>query len=259
MKLTARRKVLTLGTAFALTAVPSFAILGVGDIVFDPTSYASLVSQATTALNQLRTMENNVVHFSAKDEWHTTLNRLETLNVANMFGETVGFSTALTSNSPSAAVRAWRTSTVATDGNATTYLQHQPAGSPQRAQLAMIETSDATSPMCLNAVGAYRAAASGNTGAEQALQQQQLDGGSETNSEVEQLNLLNASEAQHMIELKQQGMLQACLAQQMAVGSMQQRNAAAEDLNTWGAVEQQRSTNNVNPADSSTTWTTYLP
>ena len=69
-------------------ATPSFALFGIGDIVFDPTSYASLVSQATTALNQSRRIQNNVEHFSVKQQWQTTLTSSKNANVANMFGET---------------------------------------------------------------------------------------------------------------------------------------------------------------------------
>ncbi len=44
-----RRTRWIVGTALVLgTATPSFALFGLGDIVFDPTSYASLVSQLTT-------------------------------------------------------------------------------------------------------------------------------------------------------------------------------------------------------------------
>lgn len=47
--MTNRRKwLLGAGAAVLLTATPSFALFGIGDIVFDPTSYASLVSQLTT-------------------------------------------------------------------------------------------------------------------------------------------------------------------------------------------------------------------
>ena len=55
-----RRKWIIGGAALLLTATPSFALFGFGDIVFDPTSYASLVQQATTALNQLKMIENNI-------------------------------------------------------------------------------------------------------------------------------------------------------------------------------------------------------
>ena len=39
------RKYLLAGGLLLATATPSFALFGIGDIVFDPTSYASLVSQ----------------------------------------------------------------------------------------------------------------------------------------------------------------------------------------------------------------------
>jgi hypothetical protein len=68
-----------------LTATPSFALFGLGDIVFDPTSYASLVQQLTTLQMQYNMVKNNITHFSAKQQWQTTLHALENVNVANMF------------------------------------------------------------------------------------------------------------------------------------------------------------------------------
>jgi hypothetical protein len=131
--------------------------------------------------------------------------------------------------------------------------------STQLSQLAMIEMSDSVSPDCLTAVGQYRAARGQNVTPNSALTQQQLDSSDLTNTEVEQLNLLNAAEAQKMSELQSQGTLQTCVASQMTVANMQQRNAAAQDLNTAAFVQQQRSTNNVNATQESNTWQTYLP
>jgi hypothetical protein len=117
-------------------------------------------------------------------------------------------------------------------------LQGQTPGSAQLSQLAMIEASDAISPDCLTAVGQYRAARTQNATAVSTLAADELNGSSATNSEVQQLNLLNAAEAQKMAEMQTQGTLQACLAAQMAVTNMQQRNAAAIDLNTAAFVQQ---------------------
>ena len=153
-----RKKYLIAGGLLLATATPSFALFGIGDIVFDPTSYASLVSQATTALNQFKTIENNVTHFSFKQQWQTTLNALKNANVANMFGETAGFSIALNTNSPSASTTAWKTASVPVNSTTSTYLQGQTVGnSAQLSQLAMVEMSDSVSPDCLTAVGQYRA------------------------------------------------------------------------------------------------------
>src|ERR1700689_1229049 len=110
--LTTRRKWL-LGPrgGFLLTAVPTYALFGVGDIVFDPTSYASLVSQLTTIESQYNMLKNNIAHFSAKQLWQTELHALENVNVASMFGETAGIKIALNSNNPSASLTGWETAT----------------------------------------------------------------------------------------------------------------------------------------------------
>jgi hypothetical protein len=260
MKLSPRnRKWMIGGAALLLAATPSFALFGVGDIVFDPTSYASLVSQLTTIESQYNMLKNNIEHFSAKQQWQTALHTLENLNVANMFGESAGLRFSLNSNSPSASITAWKMATTPVSSNVSTYLQGQALGSPQMSQLAMVEMSDAISPDCITAVGAYRNGRTQNSTANTNLAAFQLDGTSTTNSEVQQLNLLNAAEAQKMSEMQNQGTLQACLASQMAISNMERRNAAATDLNTAAFVQQQRATNDVSAANEGNTWQTYLP
>jgi hypothetical protein len=254
-----RKWLIGAGAALLLTATPSFALFGLGDIVFDPTSYASLVSQLTTLETQYKMLKNNVTHFSLKQQWQTTLNAMKNANVANMFGETSGMSIALNTNSPSASSTAWTSGTVKVSGNTTTYLQGQTPGSVQLSQLAMIEASDSVSPDCLTAVGQYRGARTQNVTANSTLASQQLDSSDGTNTEVEQLNLLNAAEAQKMSEMQSQGVLQACLASQMTVANMERRNAAAQDLNTAATVQQQRSVNDTSAANEGNTWKTYLP
>lgn len=259
-KLKIRKKYLIAGGLLLATTMPSFALFGMGDIVFDPTSYASLVSQATTALNQFHTIENNVTHFSFKQQWQTTLNALENAHVTNTFGETSGFSAALNSNSPSTSTTAWTTASVPVNSTTSTYLQGQTVGnSPQLSQLAMVEMSDSVSPDCLTAVGQYRSARSQNATANSALSQQQFDVTSATNSEVEQLNLINAAQAQQLSEMQSQAAMQVCLASQMTVANMQQRNAAAQDLNTAAAVQAQRAANDTSAANEGSTWQSYLP
>ncbi len=253
------RKWLIAGTALLLTATPGFALFGLGDIVFDPTSYASLVSQLTTLETQYKMLKNNITHFSIKQQWQTTLHTLENTNVANMFGETAGIRIALNTNSPSTSTTAWKTATVSMNSSASSYLQGQPLGSSRLSQLAMIETADSISPDCLTAVGQYRSNRTENTTANSSLLSDQFDITDSTNSEVQQLNLLNAAEAQKLSEMQAQGTLHTCLAGQMTVASMERRNAAVEDLNTAVFVQQQRATNDTSAANESNTWQTYLP
>jgi len=258
--LTTRRKwLLGTGAALLLTATPSFALFGMGDIVFDPQSYASLVQQYTTLKSQYTMLKNNITHFSLKQQWQTTLHALENVNVANMFGETAGMSIALNTNSPGTSSTAWKVATVPVNSSASTYLQGQSLGSARMSQLAMIETSDAVSPDCLTAVGQYRAARTTNSSANNSLLSSQLDNSDSTNSEVQQLNLLNAAEVQKMAEMQSQGTLQTCVASQMMLANMERRNAAVEDLNTAVLVQQQRSVNDTSAANEDNTWQTYLP
>ncbi len=259
IQLKARRKLLIGGGLLLLTATPSFALFGIGDIVFDPTSYASLVSQLTTLQTQYTMLKNNIEHFSFKQQWQTTLHALENVNVRNTFGETNGMTTALNSNSPAASSAGWNAATVPVSTDAPTYLAGQTPGSPQMAQLAMIEMSDSVSPDCLTAVGSYRSARQTDANANGLLVSNQFDGSTGTNSEVQQLNLLNAAEAQKLSEMQQQGALQTCIASQMAVANMQQRNTAAAELNTAVFVQAQHATHDMSAASESNTWTTYLP
>ena len=253
------RKWIIGGAALLLTATPGFALFGIGDIVFDPTSYASLVSQLTTLETQYKMLKNNIEHFSFKQQWQTALNTMKNANVRNLFGETNGMTTALNTNSPAASSTAWTAATVPVIGTTTTYLAGQTPGSTQLSELAMIEASDSVSPDCLTAVGQYRAARTQNAAADNSLASEQLDGSTTTNSEVEQLNLLNAAEVQRMSEMQSQGVLQACLASEMAVSNMEQRNTAATDLNTAAYVAQQRAANDTSAASEGSTWDSYLP
>ena len=261
MKLNVRkhRKWIIGGAALLLAATPGFALFGIGDIVFDPTSYASLVSQLTTLESQYNMLKNNITHFSAKQLWQTELHALENVNVASMFGETAGIRIALNSNNPSASLTGWQTATVPMSSIAGTYLAGQQLGSSRMSQLAMIETSDGVSPDCLTAMGQYRSGRNTNLSANSSLMSNQFDNSDATNAEVQQLNLLNAAEGQKMAEMQSQGSLQVCLAGQMTVANMERRNAAVEDLNTAVFVQQQRASNDTSAANEGSTWQTYLP
>jgi hypothetical protein len=145
------------------------------------------------------------------------------------------------------------------NGSAPTYLVSQSLGSSRTSQLALIETSDAVSPDCLTAVGKYWSDRSTNAMANNSLLSSQFDVSDSTNSEVQQLNLLNAAEAQKTAEMQSQGTLQACLASQMTLANMERRNANVEDLNTAVFVQQQRSANDTSAANEGSTWDSYLP
>jgi hypothetical protein len=266
-KFSRKQKWIAAGALLLCTATPSFAIFGIGDVVFDPTSYASLLSQLstltkmyTTTTSQYTSFKNNIVNFSLKTQWQTTLNTLKNVQVRNTYGETNGMTVALDQNSTTAATTAWTSSGVALSSNTNTYLAGESAGNSDKlTQLAIIETSDTVSPDCLNSVGSYRAARAASITANANLQAKQLDGTTATNSEVQQLNLVNAAQAQQLNEQQAQGALHACIAQQMTVQNMQQRAAMVHDLNLAANVQAQRTANPTAYVASTSTYTDYLP
>jgi hypothetical protein len=286
------RRILIVGaTLLAVTAVPSFAIFGLGDIVFDPSALAQMVVQHAsqieeiaklesqletmyktyetlqksydTSLNTYNSLHATAQHFSLKTMWKPfLLAAQEEVAVESQGGESDGFTDALNKISTQAGKYAWKQGGVATNPALAQYLiakGETPGTSAAFSQLAMVETSDAISPKCLSAVGSYNEARRQNASAQGLLTDSQFDESDDTNSEVEQLNLVNAAQAQQLAEVQAQGALHACLASQATVANMQQRNAAAHDLNTWAAVEAQRSANPVGNVSTTSTWTTYLP
>jgi hypothetical protein len=218
------------------------------------------VSQLTTLENQYTTFKNNIRNFNLKTQWQTTLTSMKNLQVTNRYGETNGMTASLNQNSTTAATTAWTNSSVALSSNTKTYLAGEAAGNSDKlTQLAIVETSDTVSPDCLNAVGSYRAARAASMSANSSLQADQFDGTSTTNSEVQQLNLVNAAQAQQLNEQQAQGALHACIAQQMMVQNMQQRNAMAHDLNLAADVQAQRNANPTSDINSTNAYTDYIP
>jgi|SRR5579883_688766 hypothetical protein len=247
-------------TAAALLCTPAF-----GFIVFDPTVAANIVKEikqsiqaVATAKATYATMQANLKNFTWKNVWRTAKATLMNESVQDTYGETAGWDTALNSNSPGAAQTAWNIANLQVSPG--TYLSGQtPGNSSGLTSLAMIEAFDSSSPACLNAVGQYRDLQATNAAAQSALENDEFDTSSATNSEIEQLNLLNAADAEHLHEMQSQGALHACLVEQTTISNMAQRNAAALAVNDAATAQQERATNNANPAGESNTWQNYLP
>lgn len=263
-----RRSTLLIGAgAFLLLSTPAFALFGFGDIVFDPSVYGQALAEVkqaiqmvSTAKAQFAAIQANLKSFSFKELWRTAYGQISNESVPNRYGETAGWNVALNTNSPTAAVTAWNMANVSVSANTAAYFGGQlPGNSGSLASLAMVEAFDSSSPNCLNAIAKYRVQRTQNATAEANLQNEELDTSSATNSEVEQLNMLNAAEAQRMTEMQSQGELHSCLATQMTIANMAQRNAAATAINDAAFVQVQRAANPTFAGNSSETWTSYVP
>ena len=267
--------------------LPSYAQFGSG-IVYDPTQSAHAIKQiaqniqnSATWQKQLEneiqmaatldkdylqavalynTVYGNLKNFSSKSIWRTIQSQLTMASFANQYGETTGLQAAMNGQAPGTASLVWRLLNLGLNSTSSSFLSQQVLGTSHAlATLSRMEAMDGVSSQCLNSVGDYNAMRTQNLQPQGSLTQSQFDTSSFTTTELEQLNLLNMSDAHHLNESQAQGALHACQAAQAAVQNMAQRTAAADEINNAAFVQQQRAAYSSAPANSSPTWDTYLP
>ncbi|MBB5061211.1 hypothetical protein HDF16_005947 [Granulicella aggregans] len=222
------------------------------------------VAIAQTALNTYQqsvttynTIFNNLKYFNTKQIWHTAENALLHGSVQNTYGETAGLQAQMNGQSQNSSL-VWKIMNLAISGTSSSFWSQEVVGNSQRlSTLAHIEAMDAASSQCLAASGAYQASRTANLQANTALNTSVYDTSNNTNSEVEQLNLLNMQNAQRMEEEHAQGQLHACMAAQAAVTNMDKRNEASLTLNDANYKITQQANNPAYLGNSSQTWTTY--
>jgi hypothetical protein len=213
--------------------------------------------QAITTYN---TISNNLKNFSSKSLWQTIQSQLTMASFANQYGETTGLQSAMNGQAPGTGSMVWKLMNLGLNSTSSSFLSSQILGSSHAlATLTRMEAMDGVSSQCLDSVGAYNGMRTGNMSAIGALTQSQFDTSAFTSTELEQLNLVNMGSAHHLNETQAQGSLHACQAAQVAVQNMAQRTAAADEVNNASLVQQQRAVFSSAPANSSATWTTYLP
>jgi hypothetical protein len=214
----------------------------------------SIYTQSVTTYN---TIVNNLKYFNSKSLWQTAENALMASSVQNTYGETAGLQAQLNGQGQNAST-VWKIMNLAVSGTSSSFWANQLAGSSDRlSTLAHIEAIDAASTQCLAAVGAYNSSRTINLPANTALNSSIFDTTTSTNSEVEQLNLVNVSDSQRMEEAQAQGQLQSCLAAQAAVNNMDKRNAASLTINDAAYITTAQASNPTFAGHESTTWTTY--
>ena len=214
----------------------------------------NIYKQTVTTYN---TIVNNLKYFNSKQIWNTAENALLHSNVQNTYGETAGLQSQLNGQSQNASL-VWKIMNLAISGTSSSFWSGEIVGQSQRlSTLAHIEAMDAASSQCLAASGAYQASRTANLAANTALNTSVYDTTDATNSEVEQLNLLNVSNSQRAEEEHAQGQIHACMAAQAAVANTDQRNVASMTINDADYKYTQQASNPTYLGNGSTTWTTY--
>lgn len=214
-----------------------------------------IYNQSITTYN---TIFNNLKYFNTKQIWHTVETALMNSSVQNTYGETSGLQAQLNGQSQNAST-VWKIMNLAISGTSSAFWSNQIVGASDRlSTLAHIEAMDAASTQCLQAVSAYNASRTTNLPANTALNTSIFDTTPSTNSEVEQLNLLNVSDSQRIEEAHAQGQLQACMAAQTAVNNMDKRNAESLTISDASYKLSAQAANPTYAGNESGTWTTYF-
>lgn len=280
------KKLLILGVVglagLLLMPSPAAALFGLGDIVFDPTSYATLgkiwssdastLTKVTEEVTQLGKIYTNAVQTyneamaMARNFSHASRMNWLTVGITavgdatgNKYGETANWA-ALVNGNPALASSAWKSATLPMTDDSSSFLSHETLGSSANlTNLASIEALDGSSTKCLSEIAEYRTAAQTNSLAIGQLQSADDDDGEDTNSEIEQLNLVNAAQAAALHEQQSQGSLHACLVEQQILGNTWQRNAATETMNSYGAAMVSRQTNSTEYGNVHDTYYGYIP
>ena len=259
--------ILAIGIAFPQ---PAAALFGFGDIVFDPSSYATLghiwqqdisnyakIVETVTQLeriyaNGIQTYDlahamSQSISGANKAQWATIAQTAVADYTRDQYGESRMWSSAVSGN-PNQVGAAWQMATLALNNG--TYLASQtPGASPGLARLASIEAMDGSSTKCLATISQYR----GNSLANQLgpilkLAIARADGTAATNSEIQQLNILAAQHEQGNNELSAQGQINACLVEQQILANKIQRDDQVEALNTYAKVTSLYASNPTMPA-----------
>ena len=213
-----------------------------------------IYNQAITTYN---TIYNNLKYFNAKQIWRTAENALMNSSVQNTYGETAGLQGQLNGQSQNAST-VWKIMNLALAGTSSSFWGQQIVGASDRlSTLAHIEAMDAASSQCLAAESAYQSSRTNNLAPNTALNTSIYDTSMATNSEVEQLNLLNISNSQRMAEEHAQGQLDACMAAQAAVTNMDKRNEESVTINDANYKLTAQANNPTYAGNESATWTSY--
>lgn len=251
-------------TAAILTALffmplqPALAIFGIGDVVFDPTSYATLghiwqedistgakIVQEYNQLVKIYTTGMSLYNFSRamaqsfgtgqRTAWMMAVEPAVNDYTATRYSETVLWPRMM-NGGPALAPQAWTAATVPM--NTYPYFNAQAAIGSTMADLATVEAMDGSASKCLQIVAQHQLNTPLNQLAFLGLRFSQNDDGSGTNSQIEQLNMLNASNGQAVNEARTQTMIHSCEVQQQIIANKIQRDALANHMNFVGQLDQ---------------------
>jgi hypothetical protein len=245
-----------LGAAYlAINPQPLYALWGVGDIVFDPDSYASLgeiwdqdisngAKLAQTYNETMKIVQNGLQMYSLATQMAQRVQNKSVWMMAGFavgdettqrhYNETVNFSAVMNGDALNAG-HAWHDST-RDPGNAGYLGMSTPSSSRRMAEYATIQMLDATSQRCATILANYKQTQDANRDAEDKLKADTFDQSDGKNAMVSVLNVLSGGSIHLHTQEKANGNLQACLAEQNTLAAKVQRDKLADEQNWYADI-----------------------
>lgn len=235
------RKQILIPTLLASVSTAGLAQIFGPTIVFDPTvagrvlsEIAQIVKLYKTATQTYNQISYNARWFTTKSRWLGMATQVVNSRTRNVFGETGGWNSAVTSGIDIPGV--W---------NIATYGIHPPpfyAGFPlgassTSANIASINVADGMTEAAMLALANSRRNQPANDSALSNLETAAQDASAEANSEIEQLNLLTNGSVLANRQQENANALLTTIAEQQILTNKIQRDTLADNLNVMTAAD----------------------
>lgn len=247
---------LLLGMGYvAVNPAPVYALFGIGDVVFDPSSYAAIGNiwsqdisngaKLVETYNQtVKIVKNGLQMYSLamamsqriqnKSVWKTAAFAVGNETAQQHYNEGINFGAVMNGDVLNAGT-AWKQSTrnAGTGG----YLGNATAQNSRRmAEYATIQLLDATSQRCAQILANYKQTQDSNQTAEDKLSTDAFDQSDAKNAMVSVLNVLSGGQLHVRNQEKANGNLQACLAEQNTLQAKLQRDRLADEQQWYADI-----------------------
>jgi hypothetical protein len=225
------------------------------DVVFDPSSYATLghiweedisngeklvetynqtVKIVQNGLQMYQLATQMAERIQNKQVWEMAAFAVGNELTESHYNESINFNAVMNGDVLHAA-QAWQQSTLY-GGNAGYLGSVQAANSRRMAEYATLQLLDQTSQRCATILANYKSTQDANQGAEDQLAADTFDQTDAKNSMVAVLNVLSGGRVQLQTQEKANGNLQACLAEQQTLQAKVQRDKLADEQNWYSDV-----------------------
>jgi hypothetical protein len=257
---------------------PAHAIFGIGDVVFDPSSWGELVNSDLTLTQQLAqamkiatngiqtyqlAMNMAVALTHAKKSDFITLAQLavaDHVSDLNVKGESAGWSTSVNGSNPSGAPAAWTAASLGLKDMSIMMAPETVGTSAKLAQLASVNALTGSSVKCMETISTYRGNSLANAaGPLLKTAMAHLDGTPANNTAIAQSNISNAQLNQLMTETRAQGDLHSCMVEQMLVASKTQSDQITHQLNLERDFQADVAANAATPTNTSVSFGRLIP